>query len=408
MEIVFAAGHLPMSRGRQAGFKTSYFMCEYLGRRHRVHLLALAPISELAFLDTQDMGIFVSWQTMPVTNRVRLLGILSSLTLPLAIGARHSLAFRRKLRSLSRDCHPDVVIFDHTALFQYVADVPSPALKVGSAHDIYTQMWRRKASRAGNPVLSLLLGMEASRMERWEKNACTLLDLVVTHSDKDKQLLESLEPTARVMAIDPWSDPLNCHADAAREHGSIIFWGAMDRPENSDAVRWIVKEILPAIRRDVPRAKLYIAGSKGERLAPEFGSRADIVITGFVEDIGSLMARMEIALLPLRLGAGIKVKTMECMAAGLPIVTTSVGAEGIGGLNGTHYLVAEDADTIAQHAVRLLRNTAAAREMGGRAAEFIAQTRDFTARMKRIEDALTRAVAERRETSAWKLQSAVR
>lgn len=395
MEILFAAGHMPSRRGRQAGQKTSYHICEYLARRHRVHLLALAPISELAFLDRDDMGIFASWETMPVTNQVRLLGMLTSPTLPLAISARHSVAFRRRLRSLARDCSSDVVIFDHTAMFQYVSTVPSSAMKVASAHDIYVQTWRRKVSRAGNPASRLLFRIEESRMERWETNACAACDLVITHNDKDKRLLESLEPRARVIAIDPWSDPLNFHADAARESGSIIFLGAMDRRENSDAARWIVKEILPVIRREVPGARLYIAGSKGERLAQEFAGRDDVLVTGFVEDIGSLMARMEIALLPLRLGAGIKIKMLECMTAGLPIVTTSVGAEGIGGDHGTHYLVAEVADAIAEHTVWLFRNTAAAREMGARARKLVTESRDFEGRMSHLEHVLTETVAER-------------
>jgi glycosyltransferase involved in cell wall biosynthesis len=116
-------------------------------------------------------------------------------------------------------------------------------------------------------------------------------------------------------------------------------------------------------------------------LAKEFTKRTDIRITGFVDDVQSLMARMSIALLPLRQGAGIKVKTLECLSAGLPVVTTPVGEEGVGGTHGVHYLVAESAEELATHTIRLLQDGAEAIRMGQRAQEFMHQRQNFAGRM---------------------------
>ncbi len=396
MEILFAAGHLPACCGRQAGQKTSYHICEFLARRHQLHFLGFIPADEIAELNQADMEMFASWELTPVTSRVRVIGALSAPLLPLSIAARHSHGFRRRLQKIVRERQPDVVIFDHTAMFQYAAGVPASVVTVGSAHDMMTQSWQRKKSQSANPVSRLLLSAEFRRMERWEKTAWARLDLVVAHNGKDKQLVETLEPRARVIAIDAWMSPPACYPASHREPGAMIFWGAMDRPENVDAARWAAREIVPSIRRSVPRAKLYIAGSRGEQLAPEFAGRDDIVVTGFVEDVGALMSRMEIALLPLRLGAGIKIKTLECMAAGLPVVTTSVGAEGVNGIHGTHYQVADAAEKIAAHAIEFLSDPSAAREMGARAKQFIAESRDFAARMSSFEEVLVDVVAERR------------
>jgi glycosyltransferase involved in cell wall biosynthesis len=314
----------------------------------------------------------------------------------LAIAARHSTQFLGKLRKLVVQTHPDVVIFDHTAMFQYATDLPWPAVTVGNAHDVYTQAWNRKAMRARNPLAHLLLGTESRRMANWEKRICAELDLVLTLNEKDKRLLEELQSAAQVIVVNPRISIPNCDPASVREPGSMLFCGAMDRPENADGVRWAVRSILPAIRLAVPNAKLYVAGSDGERLAHEFAGQEGVTITGFVPDLGRLMSRMEIALLPLRLGAGIKFKTLECMAAGLPTITTSIGAEGIAGSHGIHYLVAESEEEIASHAIELLKNSEARREMGAQAKTFITTTCDFSETMKLVEEALIDAVAKRK------------
>jgi polysaccharide biosynthesis protein PslH len=399
MDILIAAGHLPSPGGPQAGHKCSYFAYEYLARRHRLHLIAFANKNEVAGLGRAKLEIFASHELLPVNRRVRLMGALTAPTLPLAIAARHSGSFRTRLEQAVRVRKPDLVIFDHTAMFQFVESAPATVVTAGIAHDVYTQVWDRKAAQARNPVLKPLLRAESRRMQSWETSAFRNLDLVIAFNEKDKHLIETLEPAATTIAVDPWMSLPISKAGSTREPGALIFWGAMDRLENVDAARWAAKELLPAIRQSVPHAKLYIAGNRGEHLAQEFAGREEIVVTGFVDDVGELMSRMEIALLPLRLGAGIKIKTLECMAAGLPVVTTSVGAEGVGGTGGRDYFVAEKADEIVQHTLSLLHNPPAAREMGARAIEFIAKRWDFEGRMHSLEAFLTQRVVERRDAS---------
>jgi len=405
MDIVIAAGHLPSPNGPQAGHKCSYFAYEYLSHRHTLHLLAFATDNELTGLGKANLGLFASHDLIRVNNQVRLKGVLTAPGLPLAIAARHSGSYRTKLDRIMRAKKPDLVIYDHTAMFQYVGMAPATAVTAGIAHDVYSQLWDRKAANSGNPALKPLVSAESQRMKRWESSAFKSLDFVVTFNEKDKHLIEALQPTATTLAIDPWMSLPVCKPGSTREPGAMMFWGAMERPENADGARWAANELLPVIRQSVPHAKLYIAGNRGELLAQEFAGRKDIVVTGFVEDVGALMSRMEVALLPLRLGAGIKIKTLECMAAGLPVVTTSVGAEGVGGTEGRDYLIAETAEEIVERTISLLRNPAAAREMGGRAVEFIAKRWDFGGRMERLEAAVLKRVVEQRDESYQKTLS---
>lgn len=394
MEILIAAGHVPASQARHGAAGTSFYLFEYLARKHSLHLLTFGTKDGLAGFQPADMSLFKSWEIFSVTNLDRLVGAVTAPGLPIAVAARNSQKFRRKLRRLLAEHHFDVVLLDHTAMFQYADDLPETVVVGGNAHDIVMQNWNRRAAAARNPVAKLLLNAEANRMRAWERKIFGELNFVLVPSEKDKNLLLDLQPKATALVIDPWVSPTAGDNAVTREAGSLLYWGAMNRAENADAARWAVAEILPKIRHAVPSAKLYIAGSHSERLANEFSGRDDVVVTGFVEDVPGLMAKMEIALLPLRQGAGIKIKTLECMRAGLPVVTTAVGEEGIGGTRGIHYLIAESADALAADTIRLLLNKSEARNMGEYARQFMQKRYNFEARLVEVELNLEGLVAE--------------
>ena len=399
MEILIAASHVPASNGRHAGAKTSFYLCEYFARKHRLHLLTFATEEGLEGFQLEDMSQFASWKIIPVTNRDRLWGALTAPSLPLAIAARNLRRYRKVLRKLIAEHGFDVVLLDHTAMFQYAADLTGTMVVGGNAHDIVTQNWTRRAVAAKNPIARLLLNNEANRMRNWEKEAFSRLDFILVPSDKDRNFLLELQPKATAITIDPWVSSTVGGDTTNFEPGTLLYWGAMNRAENVDAALWAANEILPKIRQAVPTAKLYIAGSHSEELAKEFSGKDNIVVTGFVKDIAALMARMDIALLPLRQGAGIKVKTLECMTSGLPVVTTPVGEEGVGGTPGVHYLVAENADELAAHTIRLLLNPSTARKMGRFAQQFMEQRQNFAGRLAEVERFLEERVAQSKAAS---------
>lgn len=385
MKVLVAAGHVPSPSVRHAAAKTSYHLCRYLAERHELHLLAFATSEGLIGFCANDMAIFRSWQIVLVGNLGRLRGALATPWLPLAIASRNSHGYRRALRRLLQEHDFDVVLLDHTAMFQYAHNLPKGLVVVGNAHDIVTQNWSRRVVAARSPLVRILLSFEANRMRSWEQDAFARLDCVLVPSEKDQKLLLEMQHRATALVIDPWVSGDGEGGRLECEPGALLYWGAMNRTENIDAARWAAVEILPRIRQVVPNAKLYIAGNHGEVLAKEFRERSDVRITGFVDDVQSLMARMSVALLPLRQGAGIKVKTLECMSAGLPVVTTSVGEEGVGGTHGVHYQVAESAEQLAAYTIRLLQYPAEASLMGQRAAEFIRHRQDFSGRMAEVE-----------------------
>jgi glycosyltransferase involved in cell wall biosynthesis len=390
MKILVLSGHSPSPRARQAGQKTSYHICEFLSRKHQVHLLGFVTEDEAQSYRSEDMRIFHYVDLVSVTNWTRLFGVLAAPRLPLSVAARFAPSFRRKLKKLLKDRSYDVAIMDHTAMWQYRDMLNSVPLRGGSAHDVLSQLWSRKASMATHPVSRWLLKREYRRVESWERSALRKLDFVSPHSEKDSHLLNALDSAVPQCPIQPWYTPApdTNRVTTPRDPFSVVFWGAMNRSENVDAVRYAISEIIPKIRAQVPESCFFVAGSHSDSLQ-ELCRPLNIVTTGYLEDVHGFLSRMRVALLPLRLGAGIKVKTLECMSAGIAVVTTPIGIEGIGGVDGKDYLLGKSAEEIAGHVVRLLKSPEECEALGASSRELVRAQHQFAASMEKFSSFLT-------------------
>jgi glycosyltransferase involved in cell wall biosynthesis len=320
--------------------------------------------------------------------------------LPLAVAVRNQARFRRALVRILQNKRFDAVIFDHMAMWQY-ADCAAPAvLRVGIAHDVLSQLWTRRAeTEQGFNLLPARL--EARRQRAWERSATGKLDLVCALSGKDSRLLsEPGKPVAQYV-LQPWfSQPSDeTLLSAARERNSMVFTGAFDRRENADAGAFAVNDVLPRIVREVPQCTFHVAGFAAESLLRRTAHDPRVRIAGYVPDLPAFLCHMQIGLLPLRLGAGVKIKVLECMAAGLAVVTTPVGAEGISGRSGEHFGVGRTAEELARQAIMLLRNPGFREQMGRRAQSLIRDAYDFTKSVQGFERAMEQALIQKqRET----------
>jgi hypothetical protein len=152
------------------------------------------------------------------------------------------------------------------------------------------------------------------------------------------------------------STPL-AQVDPARFAGrdGVVFVGGYAHPPNEDAAIWLAKEIMPLVWDQVPTAKLVLLGSKPPPAVLAL-AEARVAVPGWLPDIDPIYAASRVSLSPLRYGAGVKGKIIGALQAGLPVVTTTIGNEGLGLADGREALIGDTAQALADHAIALLRD----------------------------------------------------
>ncbi|HUD47513.1 MAG TPA: glycosyltransferase [Candidatus Baltobacteraceae bacterium] len=209
-------------------------------------------------------------------------------------------------------------------------------------------------------------------METQELAYLQNFDGVVTFSDQDRQAL-----LAYVAPDKLFTSPFPIPADVAIARdlpsafdGRFLIVASEEHAPNRDALEWLLEGIWPEILRQFPQAKLVVVGKWSEAAQARFAGEG-VVFTGFVTDLSATL-RAGIMLVPLRIGSGIRVKILVAMALGVPVVTTSVGSEGMLLRDGQEILVRDTESDFATAAVQLSRNPELWRRLAasGKAAVF--------------------------------------
>ena len=224
-------------------------------------------------------------------------------------------------------------------------------------HNVEYVIWQRLCALETRPWYRALFEIEWRKLRAREADACRRADLTIAVSEDDRRRLEALEPGIRAVSI-----PTGVDTDYFRPGGRpervnrLAFSGSMDWHPNEDAVIHFADEILPRIRAEIPDATLTVVGRNPSQRLRDVAARARIDVTGTVEDVRPSISEASVYVVPLRAGGGTRLKIFEALAMAKPVVSTTVGAEGLALEPGHHFVAADGSVAFAGAVVDLLRD----------------------------------------------------
>jgi len=266
----------------------------------------------------------------------------------------------------------DVVHADQTSMAQYALYARAQAQRrpkaLLDAHNALYRIPRRLAGQERNPFKRALFGREAQALARYETDVYRRFDHVVFVADQDRQVLQERiadlqspisdlqsQFTTIPICIDPEEQPLvqRVPHPCAITHLGTMFW-----PPNIEGVLWFAREVWPRVLEQVPDARLTVIGKNPPLQISNLKSQSairNIEVTGYVEDPTPYLAETAAFIVPLHSAGGMRVKILDGWCWGVPIVSTSIGAEGIVIRDGDNILIADTVEAFAQAVVSLLQ-----------------------------------------------------
>jgi glycosyltransferase involved in cell wall biosynthesis len=155
----------------------------------------------------------------------------------------------------------------------------------------------------------------------------------------------------------------------------LIFTGTLSYFANLEGIRWFLSEVYPIVQSQLPAVKLIITGKNDGVSLP---TADNVTLTGFVEDVRPLIASARVSLAPLLVGGGTRLKILEAMALGTPVVATTKGAEGLRAVDGEHLLIADTPAQFADAVIRLLQNGKISQKLADNSCRLVRQQYDWS------------------------------
>ena len=280
----------------------------------------------------------------------------------------------------------DVLQFEYTMLAPYgIGFKRLPSLLF--EHDVYYQSVARRIPNITDLWQKIAAHWEYLRALRFELRVLPKFDRIQVCSEDNAGYLTSFLPQIRTRidahhraGIDPSRYTFRTEG---REPLTMLFLGSFRHLPNQEALTWFVKNVLPAILAEEPTARLIVAGSEPPERHPLTGTPG-VEFAGFIADVRDALARYSVFICPILSGSGIRVKLLEAFAAGIPVISTRLGAEGLTHNDGEICVLADDPAQFARATIELLRDASNRHALATRARKYVETQRDIRAMTQKL------------------------
>lgn len=262
-----------------------------------------------------------------------------------------------------------------------------------------------RVQRPGALVSNLAGGLYSlaqwRKLARFERRVMRGCDAVLAVSEDDRRTLLRLSPEGRVAVVPNGVDTAHFSRQALAggpppgiREPALVFTGTLDFRPNVDAVLWFTNEVLPLIRARRPDARLVVVGKRPAAALRRLAGTPGVTIVGEVPDARPYLAAAAVYVVPMRIGGGVRLKLLEALSLAAPVVSTTMGAEGMAGLRpGEHCLLADDPQRFAASVLRLLDDPDLGRRLGDAGRALVRARYDWSAIVPRLEALYTELLA---------------
>ena len=341
---------------------------------------------------------FVPWGPSTIRpNWLRAVDLAS--VLPVNVANDKTSAGLATVRQLAARNDIDLLVFDfvHAAVLR-PRSVSQPS--VCFTHNVEAEILGRHAKQVRNPLSRWMWNSQYAKMQRFERDALRQFTTVIAVSDRDSKFFADAYGVPRVRAIPTGVDleyfswtlpPPNTEATPP----TAVFIGSMNWRPNIDGIWYFLDKVWPLVLADSPAARFVVVGRDAPTdLIAHAAKLPGVELTGFVDDVRPYVRRAHVSVIPLLVGGGTRIKAFEAMAMGCPVVSTTIGIEGLDVLAGRHYVRGDDPVSFANAILRLFSDSQARTEISTAARQIVETQFDHTVASRAFEKICVEACSE--------------
>lgn len=380
------------------GVQRMYQFVRHLSQRHEVWCLSLSP-NAAASAAAHPLARWCNLTLVPAPHRSILGRAITTFASPLPDMALRapSRAFRQALDALLDRIRFDVVQAESIEMAQYGLHAQRRGVLATLDQFNAEYVLQRRAAltdvrhprRAHAALYSLI---QWRKLARYERHVCNRLDQVYVVSAQDATALRQIGVDSPLPIVPNGVDTefFTPPPEPQSKSDLLLFTGTLDFRPNIDALIWFVRDVLPIIQRQRPGTRLRIVGRSPAPAVQALAQNANVELAANVPDVRPHFAAAAVYVLPMRIGGGVRLKLLEALAMATPLVSTTMGADGVEGLHADeHCLLADDPHAFAAAVVRILTDRALAQRLAAQGRAFVAQHYDWHAIVPRLEAAWT-------------------
>ncbi|RJP34508.1 MAG: glycosyltransferase [Actinobacteria bacterium] len=397
MDILFICKTLPHEKVI-GGPVIIYNRVRILSQRHNVSLLSFVSQDETDLTGTVSR-FCRDFQAVPMPtygNPLRKAWDFFFSPTPIYFLNNYAQEMYARLRGMVSRNRYDVVISEYSMVAQYLYRNPDleGIKRVMSVHECY-YLARRKAWRVqglSREGLSALVNLKG--LKRYEFDMYADADRVLVLTPEGKEELLGIRADLDIAVVPHGVDVDHfCVSGECVKEQAVMFLGNYPHDPNRDAVLYFHARIWPRVKEEIPEAVFYVVGKDPTPdLLDLARSDPSVVVTGTVEDVRPYFERAKVFVNPVRIGGGFRGKLLEAMSMGLPIVTTSLGAEGVNAESGRDMIVADEPGEFAAAVARLLRDDAMCESLGDNARDMAVESFSWEKGVEELERVLLEIV----------------